>query len=91
MSKSNKITYTRFVYSIINFFDTECQLPFDVSSYIQNDDNSNCRIANLKIVKFIELYRKRKSYNKLFLTISFKDEKNKQKGREIIRLVLLQS
>ncbi len=82
---SGRITYTRFVYSIIDFFTAECQLSFDVSSYIQNVNKPDCQLANSRISKYIQRYRKRESKNRLFLTISLNDKGTKQQGREIIR------
>ena len=58
---SGKVTYTRFVYSIINFFTTECKLSFDVSSYIKNEANQECQFANSRISKYIQRFRKRES------------------------------
>ena len=89
MAKSSgKVTYTRFVYSIINFFTTEYKLSFDVSSYIKNEAIQECQFANLIISKYIQRSRKRESNNRLFLTISLNDTGTKQEGRDIIRSII---
>ena len=89
MSKNlGKATYTRFVYSIINFFTTECKVSFDVSSYIKNEANQECQFANSRISKYIQRFRKRESNNRLFLTISLNDSGTKQRGRDIIRSIV---
>lgn len=85
---SSKVTYTKFAYSIIDFFRSELQFDFDVSSYIKNDINQECKFANSRISKFIERYRKKKSKNRLFLTISLNDIGSKQEGRELIQLMV---
>ena len=85
---SGKVTYTRFVYSIINFFSTECKLSFDVSSYIKNEANHECQFANSRICKYIQRCRARESNNRLFLTISLNDTGTKQEGRDIIRSIV---
>lgn len=85
---SGKITYTRFVYSIIDFLNSECQFSFDVSSYIKNEKNPECQFANSRISKFIYRYRARTANNRLFLTISMNDTGTKQEGREIISLIV---
>ena len=88
VQNSGKVTYTRFVYSIINFFTTECKLSFDVSSYIKNETNQECQFANSRISKYIQRFRKRESNNRLFLTISLNDTGTKQEGRDIIRSIV---
>ncbi|MDO5555632.1 MAG: hypothetical protein Q4G09_02960 [Clostridia bacterium] len=85
MSKSTcKASYTRFVYSIIEFLSQECQYQFDISSYVKNDENLECNFSNLKVCKFIERNRKIKSSNRLFLAISLNDNATKQESRELI-------
>lgn len=86
--KTCKNTYTRFVYSIIDFFANRCKLPFDVSSYIKNDENQKCQFAYLKISKYIQRYSKRESKNRLFLTISLNDTGTIRDGRIIIRSIV---
>lgn len=88
MSKNqNKITYTRFAYSVINYFSSELKMSFDISSYIKNSENEDCRLATSRIGKFIQRVRKYNSNNRLFLAISLNDKGTKQEGREIIQSV----
>lgn len=88
MSKSpSKVTYTRFAYSVIDFFTSEINLSSDVSSYIQNSENEECRLATSRIGRFIQRYRKCESKNRLLLAISLNDTGTKQEGREILRSI----
>lgn len=82
---SKKSMLKRFVYSIISFFAEESELPFDVGSYVINQDNVNCKFANLKIVRFIDRNRKRLSKNRIFLTISLNDNGTIDEGRGLIQ------
>lgn len=83
MSKA-KVSYSRFVYSIIDFFLSKSSLSFDVSSYIKNDSCKECPFARSKISRFIHRNRKKQSSNRLFLTISLNDTGTMEEGRKII-------
>lgn len=86
--KQNKISYTRFVYSIIDFFGSESKIPFDVSSYIKNQDSEECQFARSKISRFIQRNRKRESNNRLFLTITLNSNTGiVAEGRKILQFM----
>ena len=88
MSKDlKKKNYIRFIYSIIDFFATESQLPFDVSSYIKNEARKDSKFVNSKVSKFISKNRKKKSNNRLFLTLSFNGKGTIDDGRLILQLI----
>jgi len=88
MSKNpSKVTYTRFAYSVIEFFTSEISLSSDVSSYIQNIENEECRLATSRIGRFIQRNRTCESNNRLLLAISLNDMGTKQDGREILRSI----
>lgn len=84
-SKPDKLTYTRFVYSVIDFLTRESALNFDVSSYITNDSNNECEFARTRICRFIQRCRKNESKNRFFITISLNHNGTRQEGREIIQ------
>lgn len=85
---SKRVTYTRFVYSIIDFFSQRSLLSFDVSSYVKNDSVQECSFTRSKISRFIQRNRNKESINRLFINISMNDNGTISEGRRNLRYVV---
>lgn len=85
--KATKATYTRFIYSIIDFFATKTDLCFDVSTYVENCEALSSRFMKLKINNFIERNKSSSTSNRYIIALSFNDEKLDCKGRELLKKI----
>ena len=85
--KAAKATYTRFIYSIIDFFATKTDLCFDVSTYVENREALSSRFMKLKINNFIERNKSSSTSNRYIIALSFNDEKLDCKGRELLKKI----
>lgn len=92
-SNEIRVTFSRFVYSIIDFFSSNIEYNFEVSSYLTNEENAENKdniFLNRKICKFISRNNMKLSKSRFFLIISIDDMNlcNIEKSHKILKDIL---